>query len=68
MQIILFTANDCSICHDAEEKFKARFKEELASGEAEVVNLEESDEAMATWAKNERPVFLERVKNGREPR
>ncbi|MDP2659448.1 MAG: hypothetical protein Q8R28_01800 [Dehalococcoidia bacterium] len=50
------TTSDCSICKEAEESFKARFKKELDSGEAEIINLEESESAAKFWAENDLPL------------
>ena len=56
MELTLFTGDGCNICHDAEETFKKKFKEELDSGEADVVNLDENEEAQQFWAENDLPV------------
>jgi len=56
MDIVLFTGNECPICHDIEEAFKERFKEELDSGEADIVNLDEDETAQQFWAENELPL------------
>jgi len=56
MNLVLFTGNECNICHDAEEAFKKAFKEELESGEADIVNLDEDEESQQFWMENELPV------------
>ena len=55
MDLTLFTGDGCNICHDAEEAFKKKFKEEIESGEADVVNLDENEEAQQFWMENELP-------------
>jgi glutaredoxin len=56
MKLILLTADDCDICHEAEEKFKKEFEKELYSGEAEVVNLDQDEEAQEIWLENDLPL------------
>lgn len=56
MNLVLYTANDCNICHQAEEAFRKAYKEEIAKGEAEVVNLDEDEDAQELWAENELPL------------
>ena len=56
MNIILFTGDGCDICHDAEEKFKTKYKAELDSGEADIVNLDEDEGAQRFWMENDLPV------------
>lgn len=56
MELILFTGNDCKVCHDVEEAFRKKFAKELDSKEAEVVNLDENEGAQQFWMENELPV------------
>lgn len=56
MQLVLFTGDGCQPCHDAEEAFRKRYKEEIASGEADIVNIDEDEQAQQFWAENELPV------------
>lgn len=56
MNLVLFTGNDCSVCHEVEEQFKKQFKEELDSGEADIVNLDEEEDAQQFWMENDLPV------------
>lgn len=56
MDIVLFTGNECDICHEVEEAFKKRFKEELDSGEADIINLDEDEVAQQFWAENDLPL------------
>ena len=56
MNLVLFTGNECEPCHEVEEAFKKRYKEELASGEADIVNLDEEEDAQQFWMENELPL------------
>ncbi|GAI89385.1 unnamed protein product [marine sediment metagenome] len=56
MNLVLFTGNDCEPCQEVEEAFKKRFKEELDSGEADIVNLDEEEDAQQFWMENELPL------------
>ena len=56
MKLILLTAEDCSICEEAEEKFKKDFWRELDSGEAKIVNLDQDEEAQAMFLENDLPL------------
>ena len=56
MNLVLFTGNDCNICEKVEEAFKKRYKAELDSGEADIVNLDEEEEAQQFWMENELPL------------
>jgi hypothetical protein len=56
MNFILLTSNDCSICEEDEKTFKQVFKDELKSGEAEITNLSEDEEALQFWAEHDLPV------------
>lgn len=51
-KIILFSGKDCSPCQEADTKFKKRFKDEIESGEAEIVVIDDDDEAYEFWAEN----------------
>jgi hypothetical protein len=55
MNCILLTASDCNICDEDKKKFKEAMKEELKSGEAEITNIEEDDDAMDFWATHNLP-------------
>lgn len=56
MKLILLTAEECDICHDAEELFKKEFAKELASGEAEIKNLDIDAEAQEMWMELDLPL------------
>ena len=56
MKLRLFTGNDCPPCDKVKEAFKQRYKEELDSGEADVVNLDEDEKAQKIWMENELPL------------
>lgn len=56
MNLVLFTGNECPVCHDIEEAFKKKYKEELDSGEADIVNLDEEPDAQQFWMENELPL------------
>jgi len=56
MNLVLFTGNGCEPCHEVEEAFKKRYKEELASGEADIVNLDEEEDAQQFWMENDLPL------------
>jgi len=56
MNLILFVGNDCHLCDEAEAAFRKVYKEELDSGEADIVNLDEDEKAQQIWMENELPV------------
>ena len=56
MNLVLFTGNDCPPCHQVEEAFRKRYKEELDKGEADIVNLDEEEDAQQFWMENELPL------------
>ena len=56
MNLVLFTGNECPVCHEAEEAFKKRYKEELDRGEADIVNLDEEEDAQQFWMENDLPL------------
>lgn len=56
MELILFVGNDCQPCKDVEAKFRAKFGDLLGTKEAEVVNIDESEEAQQFWLENELPL------------
>ena len=56
MNLVLFTGDGCEPCHEVEEAFKKRYKEELASGEADIVNLDEEEDAQQFWMENDLPL------------
>lgn len=55
-KIILFSGKDCSICDEADKKFKKKFKDEIADGEAEIIILDDDEEAYEFWASNQLPI------------
>lgn len=55
MKLILLTAEDCDICHEAEEKFKKWFWKEIDSGEMKIVNLDADEAAQELWMENDLP-------------
>ncbi len=56
MQVVLFTGNDCDVCHQVEEAFKKKYKEELDNDEADIVNLDEDEESQQFWMEHDLPV------------
>lgn len=56
MNFILMVGDDCPPCQEDEATFKNVFKDELKSGEAEIANLSQDDDALAFWAEHELPV------------
>jgi len=56
MKLILLTADDCGICHEAEDQFKKDFWRELDSGEAEIVNLDQNEQAQQLFLENDLPL------------
>ena len=56
MNVILLTGNDCDICDEDKKKFKKAMEEELKSGEAEITNMSEDDDALQFWATHNLPV------------
>ena len=56
MNLVLFTGNECEPCREVEEAFKKRYKAELDSGEADIVNLDEEEDAQQFWMENELPL------------
>ena len=56
MKLRLFTGNDCPPCDEVKKAFQERYKEELDSGEADVVNLDEDEKAQKVWMENELPL------------
>jgi glutaredoxin len=56
MNVVLLTGNDCQPCHQVEEAFKKKFKDEIESGEADIVNLDEDEQAQKVWAENDLPL------------
>lgn len=56
MNLVLFVGNDCPPCDKVKEAFKQRYKEELDSGEADIVNLDEEEDAQQFWIENELPL------------
>ncbi|GAI97105.1 unnamed protein product, partial [marine sediment metagenome] len=41
---------------EVEEAFKKRYKEEIDSGEADIVNLDENEEAQEFWIEHDLPL------------
>lgn len=56
VSMILMVGNDCPPCQEDEATFKQVFKDEIKSGEAEIVNLSEDEDALAFWAEHDLPV------------
>ena len=56
MNLVFFKGNECPVCDAAEKEFRKRFKEELDSGEADIVNLDEEEDAQQFWMENELPL------------
>jgi len=56
MILTLFTGDECLPCSEVEEAFKRRYKEEIASGEADIVNLDTNEEAQKFWMEHELPL------------
>jgi len=56
MNLVLFVGNDCQPCDKVKEAFTKRFKEELDSGEADIVNLDEEEDAQQFWIENDLPL------------
>jgi hypothetical protein len=56
MNLILLTGNECKVCHDVEEAFKKKYADELKSGEADICNLDEDEQAQQFWFENELPL------------
>ncbi len=56
MKLVLLTAEDCEICHEAEERFKKDFWRELDTGEAKIVNLDQDEEAQEIFLENDLPL------------
>ena len=55
-KIILFSGKDCAVCDEADKKFKKKFKEEIATGEAEIIVLDDDEDALEFWAENQLPL------------
>lgn len=56
MILTLFTGDSCPPCQEVEEAFKKRYKEEIGSGEADIVNLDENEAAQEFWVTHELPL------------
>jgi len=56
MILTLFTGDECPPCTEVEEAFKKRYKEEIGSGEADIVNLDENEAAQQFWAEHDLPL------------
>jgi len=56
MNLVLFTGDDCGVCDEVKKAFADRFKEELDSGEADVVNLSQEEDAQQFWMENDLPL------------
>ncbi|GAI51187.1 unnamed protein product, partial [marine sediment metagenome] len=56
MILTLFTGDECPPCTKVEEAFKKRYKEEIGSGEADIVNLDENEAAQQFWAEHDLPL------------
>lgn len=55
MKLILLTSDECDICEEAEAKFKKDFWQEIDRGEAEIVNLDQDEEAQEMFITNDLP-------------
>lgn len=55
-KLVLFSGKDCSICEEADKKFKKKFKDELTTGEAAIIVLDDDPDALEWWAENGLPV------------
>ena len=56
MKLVLLSSDDCSICDEAEKKFKKDFWRELDNGEAKIVNLDQDEEFQEVFITNELPL------------
>ena len=56
MKLVLLSSDDCSICEEAEKKFKKDFWRELDNGEAKIVNLDQDEEFQEVFITNELPL------------
>ena len=56
MILTLFTGDECPPCTEVEEAFKRKYKEEIASGEADIVNLDINEAAQEFWVTHELPL------------
>ena len=56
MILTLFTADECLPCTEVEEAFKKRYKEEIDSGEVDIVNLDENEAAQQFWIEHDLPL------------
>lgn len=56
MKVKLYTGDDCPPCDDVEDAFRKKYQDEIAKGEAEVVNLDHDEDAQRFWTENELPV------------
>ncbi len=56
MNLVLLVGNDCPVCDDVKAAFKREYKKEIDSGEADIVNLDEDDQAQQVWMENELPL------------
>ena len=56
MKAILLTSDDCSICDEAEKRFKKDFWQEIDRGEAKIVNLDQDEEMQEMFITNDLPL------------
>lgn len=56
MILTLFTGDECPPCTEVEEAFKKHYKEELDSGEADIVNLDDNEAAQQFWTEHSLPL------------
>lgn len=56
MNLVLLVGNDCPPCDEVKAAFKKEYKAELDSGEADIVNLDEDEEAQQVWMENSLPL------------
>ena len=56
MKLTLLTGSDCPPCDETKQAFEKRYAAEIASNEAQVVNLDENERWQEAWITQELPV------------
>ena len=56
MILTLFTGDECPPCTEVEEAFKKHYEAEIASGEADIVNLDTNEAAQKFWMEHDLPL------------
>ena len=56
MILTLFTGDECPPCTEVEQAFKKRYEAEIASGEADIVNLDTNEAAQKFWTEHDLPL------------